>query len=164
MNIQQRDAARLVRSIGQTLERSGPYPLLIVDEGQNLVDDAVNQLRHFVDKYKTGVALLGNSETYGRFQKDWSQGPKYGQLKRRIFKRMQRGTAERQDLIDFIGAWGVTDAEQTKYLLAIGKKPGAMGQIDMTLKLATMSAMGAQEELSISHLRAAWENRDVEVV
>ncbi|WP_244428901.1 ATP-binding protein [Bartonella vinsonii] len=56
---------RLTRAIGKKLERVGSGTLLIVDEAQNLTDEAINQLRHFVDINGTGLALVGNDEIFG---------------------------------------------------------------------------------------------------
>lgn len=157
--------AKLTRAIGRRLERTGGGTLLIVDEAQNLTDDAVNQLRHFVDIYKCGVALVGNKEIYGRFKggrDDKRDGPSYAQIKRRIGKRLLRTKPYIEDIRAFIGAWGVTEPEAVQFLTGIGLKGGALGQIDKTMKLATMIATGDKEALSLKHLNAAWQNRDVE--
>lgn len=63
VGVRQQNPGRLTRSIGERLRRTGSGSLLIVDEAQNLVDEAINQLRHFVDIYDCGVAILGNTET-----------------------------------------------------------------------------------------------------
>jgi len=152
----------LVGLIGERISRKSAPTLLIVDEAQNLIDDAINQLRHFCDEYQCGVALMGNTESYRRFAQ-WSDGPKYGQLRRRIFKRMRREKPYKADLIAFISAWGIEDPRLVEFLVGVGMKPGAFGQIDMTVKLAKMSAIGAGRELTLADLKAAWKNRDVEI-
>lgn len=161
LEIEQPSSSKLVRTIGTKLARVGDGTLLMVDEAQNLSDDAINQLRMFVDNYRCGVALLGNSETYTRFAQ-WGAGEKYGQLRRRIFKRIRRARPSLDDLDTFLKAWGISDDQQVQFLMGVGMKPGALGQIDMTVKLARMAAQGAGRDMTLADLRAAWANRDVE--
>lgn len=162
LGIQQHNPARFTSAIGQRLQSSGGNTLLIVDEAQNLVDDAVNQLRHFVDKHRCGVALVGNEEIYTRFTKK-SDGPSYAQLKRRIGKRLKRNKPYAADIVAFIEAWGVTEPEAVRFLTGVGMKGGALGQIDKTMKLASMLALGnGHEQVTLAHIREAWSNRDVE--
>ncbi|KQZ87229.1 DNA transposition protein [Mesorhizobium sp. Root157] len=166
LDVMVHNPARLTRAIGKRLERSGDGTLLIVDEAQNLNDDAVNQLRHFVDIHRCGVALVGNTEIYGRFSKnrdDKRDGPSYAQIKRRIGKRLLRNKPYMDDLRTFISAWGVSDPDAVKFLIGVGNKGGALGQIDKTVKLASMLATGCGEPISLKHLQGAWKNRDVEM-
>ncbi|WP_337267089.1 AAA family ATPase [Oryzifoliimicrobium ureilyticus] len=165
LDVQEHNPAKLARAIGSKVRRkSDEGSLLIVDEAQHLNDEAINQLRHFVDVHKCGVAIVGNAEVYGRFRKDRekSNGPSYAQLKSRIGKRLQRTQPYMEDLQAFIAAWDVTDQAAIKFLIGIGMKGGAFRQIDKTMKLATMHAMGRGEEVSLAHIQAAWKNRDVE--
>ncbi|QXN68014.1 transposition protein [Microcystis phage Mwe-Yong1] len=164
IGVEERNASRLVRAIARRLTRIGDGTVLIVDEAQNLCDDAINQLRHFVDDpaCRCGIALLGNSATYARFTQ-WGKGEKYGQLTRRIFKRIKAERPREEDLVAFIEGWGVTDPRQVEFLVGVGMKPGALGQVDMTIKLARMTALGFGRELMLEDLRAAWSNRDVEI-
>lgn len=152
----------LVRSIGERLQRRGAGSLLIIDEAQNLIDEAVNQARHFVDNYGCGVAVLGNTETYNRFSTSAMEGSRYPQLRRRIFKRLKIDRPPKDDLTAFIAAWGIKDEDQVTFLTGVGLKPGALGQIDMTVKLAKIAAAGNQAALTLDDLQWAWKNRDVE--
>lgn len=161
MDVIQHNPAKLTRAIGNRLSRSGAATLLIVDEAQNLQDDAINQLRHFVDVYNCGIALVGNDEIHSRFAKR-ADGPSHAQLKSRIGKRLRYSKPIKDDLLAFIDAWGVTEPESVKFLLGIGMKGGALRQIDKTMKLASMVAFGNNDEVSYQYIKAAWENRDVE--
>ncbi|WP_339745647.1 AAA family ATPase [uncultured Maricaulis sp.] len=163
LSVEERSAGKLVRAIGKRIERVGDGTLLIVDEAQNLSDDAINQLRHFVDNFGCGVALVGNRETYARFT-SWGQGDRYGQLRRRVFRRIRRDKPSKEDLLTFLTAWGVSDPKQVEFLTGVGLKPGALGQIDMTIKLARLTAEGRQREVTLADLKSAWANRDVESV
>ncbi|MCY1705209.1 AAA family ATPase [Pannonibacter sp. SL95] len=162
LGVTQHNPARYVEAIGQRLEAQGGHTLLIVDEAQNLVDDAINQLRHFVDINRCGIALVGNEEIYARFTRR-ADGPSYAQLKRRIGKRLKRNKPYSEDLSAYIAAWGVTDPDAVRFLTGVGMKGGALGQIDKTMKLASMLSMSeGAEQVTATHIRDAWSNRDVE--
>ncbi|SNY91369.1 hypothetical protein SAMN04515647_1591 [Cohaesibacter sp. ES.047] len=161
LDIIQHNPARLVRAIGSRLKKSGGGTLLIVDEAQNLVDDAINQLRHFVDNYQCGLALVGNDEIYTRFAKR-TDGPSFAQLKRRIGKRVRKSEPMAEDIEMILDGWGVTDPDVRRVLVGIGRKEGALGQIDKTLKLATMTANGEGKPVTAELVKRAWANRDVE--
>ncbi|MGV1823759.1 AAA family ATPase [Agrobacterium vitis] len=161
LGVQENNPARLARAIGGKLKRTGDGTLLIVDEGQHLNDEALNQLRHFVDVYRCGVAVVGNSEVYSRFTRG-RQGPSYAQLKSRIGKRLQRVQPYAEDLQTYIAAWSVTDPACIKFLMGIGMKGGAFRQIEKTMRMARMVATGEGTEVSLKFIQAAWKNRDVE--
>lgn len=161
LDVHEHNPAKLTRAIGKKLGRIGNGSLLIVDEAQNLVDDAVNQLRHFVDVYGCGVALVGNNEIYGRFTKR-SDGPSFAQLRSRVGKRLSRVKPHAEDIKAFVEAWRVTDPAAVKLLTGIGMKGGALRQIDKTMKLASMLALSSGEAVTAEHVEAAWKNRDVE--
>jgi len=61
-----------------------------------------------------------------------------------------------------IAAWGVGEADAVKFLTGIGLKAGALRQIDKTMLLAGMFALGKGVAVGLKHIRAAWRNRDVE--
>lgn len=164
IGVEERSPTRLVRAIARRLRRQGDGTLLVIDEAQRLTDDAIDQLRYFVDDEdcQCGIALVGNTATYARFGQ-WGKGDKYSQLHRRIFKRMLVQRPKPADIAQFIDAWGVQDPRQVEFLTGVGMKPGALGQVDMTIKLARMVAQGAGRDLTLNDLRAAWSNRDVEL-
>jgi len=159
--ISQHNPARLHRSIGERLQRNGRKTLLVVDEAQNLVDAAIDQLRNLLDVNECGIALVGNEEIYGRFAAR-SDGPSYAQIKRRIGKRLKRLVPYKEDIVALIDAWGIADPAARSLLTGIGNKPGALGQIDKTLRLAGLLAAGESTKIGEKHIRAAWSNRSVE--
>jgi len=154
--------SNIVAAIGKRVQRRDAPTLLIIDEAQNLSDEATNQLRHFTDNFQCGIAMLGNSESYSRFS-SWGAGTRFAQLRRRIMKRLQRTSPRKEDLVAYIRAWGIADKAMSDFLVGVGMKPGAMGQIEMTVKLAKIHALGERRELTLPDLKAAWSNRDVEV-
>lgn len=161
LGIGSRNPASIDRAIGERLQRNGRKTLLIVDEAQNLTDKAIDQLRFFLDKYGCGIALVGNDELYGRLASK-QDGPSYAQIKRRIGKRLKRAVPYAEDIEAMLDAWSVTDAASRALLGGIGRKAGAIGQIDKTMKLAAMLANGDGLPVGEKHIRAAWSNRSVE--
>lgn len=148
--------------IGRKLRRNGRNTLLIVDEAQNLTDEAVNQLRFLLDEFKVGIALLGNEELYGRFG-DKVPKPAFAQLHRRIGMRLRQLAPTPGDVDTLVSAWGITDPDVLQLARALGRKPGALGQISETLKLAGMYAAGEERGvITAPDLRQAIINRGVE--
>jgi DNA transposition AAA+ family ATPase len=158
LEVDERNPARLDRALGTKLKRNGRNTLLIVDEAQHLNDNAVNQLRYFLDKYGVGVALLGNEELYGRFG-----GAKptvaYAQINRRIGKRVRRLQPLAADITAILDAWSVQGDDVRKFLRAVGQKPGALSQITKTLQLAGMYAAGEARSVTLDDVKTAWLNR-----
>lgn len=162
LDVREHNPARLARAIGAKLKRRGGGSLLIVDEGQHLDDAAINQLRHFVDIYECGVAVVGNSEVYSRFAKHRTDRS-YSQVKSRIGKNLHRVAPYEDDLAAYIASWGVEDLACVKFLTGIGMKGGAFRQIDKTMRMAKMLAIGAGGgTVDLRHIQSAWKNRDVE--
>lgn len=161
LEIVQHNPAKLSRAIRNRLKRVGAGTLLIVDEAQNLKDDAIDQLRQLVDLSLCGVALVGNSEIYGRFHKRDMDGPSYAQIKRRVSLRLKRERPYPEDIAAVLDAWGIEDPDCRKFLTGIGLKAGAIGQIDETMKIAHMLAAGSGKPLTTRLLKAAWSNRDM---
>ena len=144
--------------IGEKLQRNGRHTLLMIDEAQNLGDDAVNELRYFLDEFRCGIALLGNEDVHTR----WGQArPRegYGQLHRRIDSRVRRLNPPPEDIDTFVAACGIDDPTTAKLLRAIGMKAGAFGQIVKTLKLAGIYARGHGRAVTAEDVREAWRNR-----
>ncbi len=158
LDVHETNPAKLDRALGDKLKRNGRNTLLIVDEAQSLNDNAVNQLRYFLDIYGVGIALLGNEELYGRFGGSKAT-PAYAQIHRRIGKRLRRLQPTQGDIDAIVEAWGAADPEVRQMARAIGRKPGALSQITKTLQLAGMYAAGEGQPLAAKHVRSAWANR-----
>ena len=60
-----------------------------------------------------------------------------------------------------VNAWGVVEKAEIDFLKIIGRKPGALRNLDKVMKLASMLAAGAGDARSLKHIRAAWEQLDV---
>lgn len=162
LKVAERNPVALDCAIGEKLKRNGRQCLLIVDEAQHLVDTAVNQLRYWHDEYAAGIVLMGNEELDARFG---GHEPKagYAQLHRRRAMRLHRLTPRQADIDAYVAAWGIADPDVVALARAIGRKPGALGQIRETLVLAQMLAASDDHPLTVEHVRAAWENRGGEL-
>lgn len=163
LGVTERNPAKLTRAIGDKLRRNGRHTLIMVDEAQNLSDTSVDELRHYLDEYGCGIALLGNEDVQTR----WGRAtPKegYGQLHRRIGPRLRRLRPLTEDIDTYLAAWGITDREVIKLLKVIGRKPGALGQIRETLLMANIVAAGHGRSITGADITAAWQNRGGEHV
>lgn len=156
--VTERDPSKVASSIGEKLKRNGRHTLLMMDEAQNLSEPAVNELRFFMDEYGVGIALLGNEDVHAKFG---SNSPRegYGQIHRRIGMRIRQLQPTAADIEAFVAAWAIEDAGVIRLLKIIGKKPGALGQITETLKLAAIMAEGCGQPISEQNVRNAWMNR-----
>lgn len=161
LEVHEHNPARLVRAIGRRLQRIGEGTLLIIDEAQNLVPDAINQLRHFVDIYSCGVTLIGNEHTGAAFIKDSGSINSRAQVLTRFDQRLSNERDPAGDARMLIDAWRIEDPDCIKFLTGIASKPGALRNIDRTVRAAAMVALGAGEDLALKHLTAAWRNRDM---
>lgn len=158
----QNNPGKMVQPIGEALSNSGKGgTLLIVDEAQNLRDEAINQLRHFSDNYGVGIALVGNSEVYDRFKKQ-ERGPSHAQMRSRIGMRVEQAKPSEADLDLYINSWGINDPKTIHFLKGVGQKEGHFRQIKKTIVLANILARGDKKELSYKHINSAWRQRNIE--
>jgi hypothetical protein len=157
LRIEERSPSKLDRAIGEALARSSSRrPLLIVDEGQNLSDAAVNQLRYFHDEFGAALVLLGNDELSGRWQRGSSSSP---QIFRRIGKRLRVDQAQPGDVDAILDAYAVADPRTRALAHVVAKKPGALGELVKALRMALFFASGEGAPLTPDHLRAAYAER-----
>lgn len=161
LDVLEHNPARLVRAIGKKLQRIGEGTLIIVDEAQNLIPEAINQLRHFVDNYDCGVALIGNEDTGTAYLKERGSIASRAQVLTRFDQRLAIERDPVGDALMLIDAWAIDAPDCVKFLSGIASKPGALRNIDRTVRAAAMVALGAGEELALKHLTAAWRNRDM---
>jgi len=164
LDVTERNPAKLDRTIGTKLRRNGRHTLLAIDEAQNLTDQAVNQLRYFLDDYGVGIALIGNEELYGRYGGN-DLKPAYAQLQSRFGLRFRRMQPLRQDVDAILDAWGLDDAsgEIRRLCHVVAKKPGALRLVTKTLQLAGMYAAGDQRPMAAADVRQALVNRGLEL-
>lgn len=160
LNIAQHHPAKLARSVGEWFQAKGAPCLLIIDEAQHLTDETINQLRLFSDEYGCGLALVGNDEIYTTLAAN--RGKAKAQLKRRIIRTLKRRRPYEEDVTRLIDGWKIEDADARKFLTGIAQKPGALGNVDETLRFASIIAAGESQKLERRHIDLAWKNRPTE--
>jgi DNA transposition AAA+ family ATPase len=130
--------------------------LVIVDEANHLSPEAIDMLRGITrDGAKCGLALLGSPRTISRFE--GGRDADFAQLLRRIGGRINRQKPVRQDAEMILDAYGVHDEGVRKLLRAQAARPGALGLMCTTLRLAQMLATSKGEGLAEAHIVAADE-------
>lgn len=144
--------------IGERLQRNGRKTLLMVDEAQYLDDDAVNQLRKFNDVNECGIVLLGNEDAFKRWAEKKPK-PGYGQLHSRFDDRLRMLKPQAGDIEAYLAAWGITDPAVVQLLTKIGHQPGALRQINKTIRIAGTIAGPQSRAISFEDVRQAWSRR-----
>lgn len=104
----------------QILQVVMPGDLLIIDEAQHLEIKALDQIRHFNDVGKIGIAYLGNDEIYTRIYGRGRKASFIGPLKSRVGKRLSLPQPTDEDVIAILGAWNIDGKKETDYALKIG--------------------------------------------
>ena len=134
---------------------AGSAGLLVVDEAQHCNPKALDLIRSLYDRYGIGIALIGN---YGLFAGTKAPTKEHGfaQFFRRIRKRARFTEATQPDIDIMLDAWGVTEPAQRRFLTQIAGKMWGLAAIGNTIHEATTMAVGADETLSLKHLKAAW--------
>lgn len=163
-DIRMHQTSNLIAEIKRRLRREdGHQPLLMIDEAQNLTDDAVNQMRFLLDEAGCGLALAGNEDLMSRYALSASREG-YGQIHRRIFMRVHHKTAPAADIDLLLDRYSITDDAVRRCCHQIGVRAGGLGQIVDTLHLASISAYGAERAMTADDVRRAWSNRSREVI
>ncbi|MFZ1681762.1 MAG: AAA family ATPase [Rhizobiaceae bacterium] len=148
----------MIRQLKGRFGKDKDHSLLIVDEAQFLSDEAVNEIRMLRDNHNTGVVLVGNEEIYGRYTSGDGLAIQ-AQIRRRISWRLKRMENSPDDIAMILDAWGIQDATMRELAARIARKPGRIGTMVETLKLAHVMAAGHGREIEADDLRAAWLNR-----
>lgn len=131
----------------------GSRALLIVDEANHLASATLDLLRGIHDQARCGIALVGNPRVISRLE--GSRESDFAQLFRRLGGRINRQKPTRADVDRLLLAWGVHDDDAQQLLRAAAARPGALGGMTMTLRLAHMLAASQHEALSAAHIIAA---------
>lgn len=131
----------------------GRQGLIIVDEANHLATVTLDLLRGIHDQAKCGIALVGSPRTISRME--GARDSDFAQLFRRLGGRINRAKPVRQDVDRVLAAWGVEDENVAKLLRAAAARPGAIGMMVATLRLARMLAAAKGEDLAAAHIIAA---------
>lgn len=157
MDLNEQSSTRMSRAIGVRVK--GIQGLIIIDEAQHLGVAALEEARALVDRFKVGVAVVGNRTIHARIYGKGQES--HGQLFSRAGMKFKQFAPLAGDICQMVKAWSVTQQDEIDYLKVLARKIGALRNLDKTMKLASMLAAGAGEERSLKHIRAAWEQIDV---
>lgn len=149
-------SARLSATIIKRL--TGTAGLLIVDEAQNLLTEAMEQLRAIFDRANIGVALVGNATVKNRLEnRDRSED--FAQLFSRVGMRFNRPRPTKRDVSALLDAWELKGDDVRRRAEEIAREPGALRGMTKALRIAKMTAdvLGLPEP-TVSHLNKAWDN------
>ncbi len=149
-------AFNLVEAICDRLD--GMNAVIIVDEAQLLDDDSIEQLRAIQDRVKCGLCLAGNPEVMKRVQRG-AKTAAFAQLHSRVAWPAYYGSPTTGDLDVIIRAWGIEKPAQDKFLRTIAMQSGGLRTIAQVMEIATLTARAGDEDVTLSHIRAAYQQR-----
>lgn len=153
--VEEKRNAMISRAIGARLR--GAAALIVVDEAQHLSNQAFDQLRALHDLSGCGIVAAGNESALRRLQGgQGTAATQFAQLSSRVGMRLTQSRSRTKDVCAILAAWGVTSKPELDFLKSIARKPGALRSLDKTLRLATMYARQAGDELALKHMQLAW--------
>ena len=144
---------------------AGRRALLVFDEAQYLSDRALNQLRFIHDKCAVGVALSGNLDIMGRINRGGRGGPApFAQLHSRVSMPAHYAKPDPADVEMLLNAWEVRAPQQRAFLSKVADQPGCLRQVGEILEAATLVARQSDEPVALSHLQAAYAQRNAKPI
>ncbi|MGR3484036.1 MAG: AAA family ATPase [Paracoccaceae bacterium] len=158
LGVDTKDSSSLKAAIVRSLRKAQAPTLLIADEAQNLDEDCINELRHFVDVGGCGLVLLGNDEVTTPYATRDAKNNS-PQIARRVGHRLNILKPSAGDIEAFLDAWSIDDDALRKVAVAIANRPGALGALAETIRAAGMIAQGLGSPITAEVLRAAYERR-----
>jgi DNA transposition AAA+ family ATPase len=135
--------------------------LLIFDESQLLSTDALWGVKHLFDCARIGVAYVGSEQIYANL--NGRRAELNAPLFRRISKKQALKRPEPADVAALLAAWGIAGRAEIDYCARIAAKPGALGMVTETVRLAAFLALGDNAALGLGYLRAAYKDLGGEV-
>jgi len=134
----------------------GAAALIVIDEGQHLSSQALDQLRTIHDKAGVGIVIAGNESVYSRLQGN-ERNAQFAQLYSRVGMRMTQAKSRARDICALIEAWGIQGEREIALLKLIAAKSGALRSMTKVIRLAHMIAAGDGEDMRERHIRLAWQ-------
>ncbi len=149
-------AADLEEEIIQRLK--GTRGLLIIDEAQLLGMDALWGIKHLFDVARIGVSYVGSEQIYANLmgRKAEINAP----LFRRISKKQALKKPSKEDVSLLLAAWALSDKPSIDFCLKIALKPGALGMLTETLRLAAFLAVADASGLALKYIKSAYQDLD----
>lgn len=161
IGVVEKSPARLSKAIVQRL--AGVGALVVIDEAQHLITEALDQLRTIADKAKCGLVICGNETVYARLAGEGRKA-QFAQLFSRVGMRHTQARPLDGDVAALVSAWKIEGAGAIGLLRTIAGKPGALRGMTKALRLAHVVAAGEGEALAERHIRAAWAQLGAEAL
>lgn len=160
LGVEQRRLSKADASAMVMQRISGRRGLLVIDEGNWLTLESIEQLRNWHDITGVGVCIFGNEQLVQTIK----TGPKRDQLARllsRIANMHEQRTPLPEDVAMFCDMWGIEQPDIRRYLENIALTPdsGGLRECKQLIEAATMLAVADDRGLSISDLRDAQSER-----
>lgn len=137
---------------------TGMNAVMIVDEVQHLDDEALELLRAIHDQVKCGLALGGNPEVMKRVQRG-ARTAAFAQLASRVSWPAHYERPTDADLDVILAAWGVERDSEKRFLKGVSAQGGGLRSVTQCLEMATLDSRSTDEERTLGHLKAAWQQR-----
>lgn len=146
----------------QIIQRlTGTGGLLIFDEAQTLSNDALWGIKSIFDATRVGIAYIGSEQLYVNLmgRRVEFNAPIF----RRISKKQALKQPTREDVSRLLIAWGITvdgvnGTRNVDFCAKIAAKPGALGMVTETLRMASMLALGAGATIDLSIIKEAYQS------
>lgn len=132
----------------------GTGGLLIVDESQDLIPQAYNQLRAIHDAAGIGLCLCGNEEVYAKVTGRANRAH-FAQLASRIGRRLQLKAVTTEDVDAFIAPWGITGGAEVEYAKQVALAAGGLRSLYQCMRQAAIAAHGAGRPIDVKLMRDA---------
>ena len=160
LGVEQRHLSKADASAMVVARMSGKRLLLVIDEGNWLTLESIEQLRFWHDMMGIGICIFGNEQLVQTIK----TGPKRDQLARllsRIANMHEQRTPLPEDVAIFCDKWGIEQPDIRRYLENIALTPdsGGLRECKQLIEAATMLAVADDRGLSISDLRDAQSER-----
>lgn len=160
LGVEQRRLSKADASAMVVARITGRRMLLVIDEGNFLTLEAIEQLRNWHDVAGIGICIFGNEQLVQTIK----TGPKRDQLARllsRIANMHEQRTPLPEDVAMFCDHWGIEQPDIRRYLENIALTPdsGGLRECKQLIEAATMLAVAEDRGLSISDLRDAQSER-----
>ena len=104
------------------------------------------------------MAYVGSEQTYANLM--GRRAEMNAPLFRRISKKQALKKPCKGDVSDLLGAWGLVDKPSVEFCQKIAAKPGALGMVTETLRLAAFLAMADSNGLSLKYIKSAYKDLD----
>ena len=139
---------------------SGAKALLILDEAQNLTEEALEEARSWHDACRVGIALIGDRRVVGRL--GGTRRNELAQLHSRISSRHIQEKPLQADADTVVRAWGIERADSIRFLKELAPRPGGLRSIVKAIKAASVVAGHEGRAIELADLKAAWSQLNID--